>query len=223
MGISGIKKTHDFWSPQPGLRESLRVIANSEALRVIGNPKPLRVIGNPRALRVIGNPEETRRGENNRREQREEREGSRQTRWRLRGERLILRDRHHRKGHLTGSNLSTSLLKSVDLTELKKQRKPEEVEKLARVLVKYMHLLSDGTLDFRTNPTVKHSTTCTIRTTEENSKIVARGQRCNPEEAQEFTKQINQKIREGVIEPSCAPWCSNAGRGRFGWLLTTGH
>ena len=75
---------------------------------------------------------------------------------------------------------------------------------------KYKHLLSDGTLDFQTNPTVKHSTTCTIRTTEENPKIVARGQRCNPEEAQEFTKQISQKIREGVIEPSCAPWCSNA-------------
>ena len=61
-------------------------------------------------------------------------------------------------------------LKSVDLTELRKQRTPEQVEKLARVLFKYKHLLSDGTLDFRTNPTVKHSTTCTIRTTEENPK-----------------------------------------------------
>ena len=53
MGISGIK-AHDFRSsPQPGLRESLRVI---------GNPEPLRVIGNPEALRVIGNPERQQKG-----------------------------------------------------------------------------------------------------------------------------------------------------------------
>ena len=220
MGISGIK-THDFWSsPQPGLRESLRVIANPEALRVIGNPealrvignpKALRVIGNPRALRVIGNPGETTEGERTTDVNKGEGEGgvAANAIEIERGE-IDTERQTSPQGPFDWEQFKHEPLKSVDLTELKKQRTPEEVEKLARVLVKYKHLLSDGTLDFRTNPTVKHSTTCTIRTTEENPKIVARGQRCNPEEAQEFTKQINQKIREGVIEPSCAPWCSNA-------------
>ena len=101
-------------------------------------------------------------------------------------------------------------LKSIDLVELRKQRTTREVEFLARLLIKYKHLLSDGSLDFRTNPNVKHNTTATIRTTENNPKIVARGQKCNPEETKEFTKQISQKLKEGVIEPSYAPWCSNA-------------
>jgi hypothetical protein len=101
-------------------------------------------------------------------------------------------------------------LKSVDLSELRKQRSEEEVEKLARLLVKYKHLLSDGTLDFRTNPTVKHGTTATITTTEANPKIFARGQKCNPEEMKIFVDTIKGKEKEGVIEPSCAPWCSNA-------------
>jgi hypothetical protein len=70
--------------------------------------------------------------------------------------------------------------------------------------------LSDGVLDFRTNPSVKHDTTATITTTVENPKILARGQRCNPEENKAYMKAIGDKEREGVIEPSRAPWCSNA-------------
>ena len=98
-------------------------------------------------------------------------------------------------------------LKSVDLTELKKERTEAEVEKLARLLVKYKHLLSDGSLDFKSNPNVLHNTTATIET---NPKIFARGRGCSPQEAEAYLKAISDKEREGVIEPSHAPWCSNA-------------
>jgi len=100
-------------------------------------------------------------------------------------------------------------LKSVDMTELRKQRSPADVEKLAKLLVKYKHLLSDGVLDFNTN-VVKHNTTCKISTTVQNPKIVARGQKCTPEEKNEFAKDMAKKIGEGIIEPSFAPWCSNS-------------
>ena len=73
-------------------------------------------------------------------------------------------------------------LRSVDLKELKEQRSVEDVEKLAHLLIKYKHILSDGSLDFRSNPGVKHNTTATIKTTIDNPKIVARGQRCSPDE-----------------------------------------
>ena len=101
-------------------------------------------------------------------------------------------------------------LKWINLKELREQRSEEEVEKLARFIVKYKHIFSDGVLDFASNPNVKHDTTARIITTEENPKIVARGQRCSPEENKIYIKTIEDKIREGVVEPSRAPWCSNA-------------
>jgi hypothetical protein len=101
-------------------------------------------------------------------------------------------------------------LKSVNLKETKEQRDKHEVEALARVLVEFKHLLSDGSLDFKSNPEVRHSRTATITTTEPNPRIYSRAHGCNPEEAQEFKKVIEQKVKEGVIEPSKAQWCSNA-------------
>jgi hypothetical protein len=101
-------------------------------------------------------------------------------------------------------------LESVDLKELRQQRSEQDVKKLTDLLVKYKHLLSDGSLDFHTNPHVKHDTTAAITTTVEFPKIVARGTRCNPEETKAYMKAIGDKEKEGVIEPSRAPWCSNA-------------
>ena len=101
-------------------------------------------------------------------------------------------------------------LKSVNLKELREQRSIEDVEKLALLLIRYKHLLSNGELDFRTNPNVKHDTQCTITTTTDNPKITARGTRCNPEETKVYMNEIAKKAQEGVIEPSRAPWCSNA-------------
>ena len=101
-------------------------------------------------------------------------------------------------------------LKSVDLRELKQQRTEREVILLVLLLIRYKHILSNGELDFNTNPKVKHDTTCTITTATDNPKIVARPIRCSPDEAKAMAKSIGDKEREGVIEPSKAPWCSNA-------------
>lgn len=101
-------------------------------------------------------------------------------------------------------------LKSVDLTELRKQRTEEEVRKLASLLIKYQHLLSDGMLDFTNTDSTKHSTTAIIKTLEDNPKIVARGMRCDPIETQAFETATEKLKKEGIIEPSNAPWCSNA-------------
>ena len=74
----------------------------------------------------------------------------------------------------------------------------------------YNHLWSNGELDFRSNPNVKHNTTASITTTVEYPKITARGTRCDPEDNKAYQKAIADKVTEGVIEPSKAPWCSNA-------------
>jgi len=56
----------------------------------------------------------------------------------------------------------TEPLKSVNLEELRLQRSPEEVAKLAKLLIEFKDLLSDGTLDFGNAGVVKHDTTCEI-------------------------------------------------------------
>src|SRR6185437_4559511 len=65
----------------------------------------------------------------------------------------------------------TEPLKSVNLEELRLQRSPEEVAKLAKLLIEFKDLLSDGTLDFGNAEVVKHDTTCEIITTVDNSFI----------------------------------------------------
>jgi hypothetical protein len=101
-------------------------------------------------------------------------------------------------------------LKSVDLSELNKQRRPDEVMKLKKFLVKYKSLLSDGILDYKTNPNPKHNTRCTITTIVSNPKVVSTNRAINPADLEESKKIILQKVKEGVIEPSSAPWSSNS-------------
>ena len=94
------------------------------------------------------------------------------------------------------------------MRELKKQRTQVEVEKLAKLIIKYKHLLSDGTL--RNDGERKHDTCVTIQTTVENPKIVARGYGRNPQEIKEYQEVVDRMLRDGLIERSHAPWCSNA-------------
>lgn len=94
------------------------------------------------------------------------------------------------------------------MTDLKQQRPPEQVEKLAKLLIKYKHLFTDN-LDFKSNNTA-HNTTATIYTTDPNPRIIPRPQKCSPEDKEEFLRIIKQRLDEGVVEPSFAPWCSNA-------------
>ena len=116
----------------------------------------------------------------------------------------------NREADLDWSLFEKEPLKSVNLSELKEQRTPEEVRELAKILIEFKDLLSDGSLDFKSNPNVKHKTTAIIETTVHNPRILARTHGCNPEETEEFRKVIEQKVAEGVIEPSHAQWCSNA-------------
>ena len=67
-------------------------------------------------------------------------------------------------------------LKSINLIEIREQRSIEDVEKLALSLIKYKHLLSNGELNFRTNPNVKHDTQCTVTTTHRTTPSSPQGE-----------------------------------------------
>src|SRR6185437_9282737 len=104
----------------------------------------------------------------------------------------------------------TEPLKSVNLEELRLQRSPEEVAKLAKLMIEFKDLLSDGTLDFSNAGVVKHDTTCEIITTVDNPRIVSTARPTNPADYDQFAKMVDSKLNEGVIEPSKAPWSSNS-------------
>jgi hypothetical protein len=97
-------------------------------------------------------------------------------------------------------------LKSVDLTELRRQRTKEEVRKVMEFLVTKKHVLSDGRLNYTDDSRSPHNTTCDIKTTEENPRIVSTPRPVNPKEREEQEAIIREKLEEGVIEPSCAPY-----------------
>jgi len=100
-------------------------------------------------------------------------------------------------------------LKSVKLDALKTQRSKHEVIQIAKFLIDYRHVLSDGTLDYWHNPPPTHGTACDIKTTQENPRIVSSNRPFSPDDRAEFNKQVTDRLKEGVIEPS-PPWCSNA-------------
>ena len=101
-------------------------------------------------------------------------------------------------------------LKSVSLKELIAERTPEEVAKLKHILWKYRHILSNGELDFKSQPKPPHSNTCRIDTTIADPVIQSANRSASPEDRDLFKKITEQKIEEGVIEKSYAPWSSNA-------------
>jgi hypothetical protein len=101
-------------------------------------------------------------------------------------------------------------LKSVDWTETKRQRTPDEVRKLMTFLSRRKEVLSDGKLDYWNDPVPHHNVTCHVRTTVENPRIVSAPMRVSPMERGEQQKHVTELLEQGIIEPSCAPWCSNA-------------
>ena len=90
-------------------------------------------------------------------------------------------------------------LKSVDLSELKKQRSAEEVKRIMQFLVSKKHVLSDGKLDYLKNPSPQHSVTCEIRTTVDNPRIVSSSRSTSPADREEYEGMLREKLREGVI------------------------
>jgi exodeoxyribonuclease III len=101
-------------------------------------------------------------------------------------------------------------LSQIDLTALKQERSEEEVKKLMKVIWEYRDLLSDGKLDFGTDDNPKHSTVCKIITTVPDPQIQSTNRSMAPGDRELHKKQIEDRLKEGVIEPSCAPWSSNS-------------
>ena len=97
----------------------------------------------------------------------------------------------------------------VDITATQKCRSSRECELLARWCLKeeIREVLSkDGKLDFTLPP--KHSVTCRIETTTDKSFRAYTG-KTNPKDRDEILRQTEEKVKQGIIEKSSAPWSSN--------------
>ena len=72
-------------------------------------------------------------------------------------------------------------------------------------VVRHKHIFSDGKLDYIA-PQVRHETTCENRTTVE---ILSGNRPMAPADRAELNKIVEEKLAQGIIEPSKAPWSSN--------------
>ena len=102
-------------------------------------------------------------------------------------------------------------LKSINLKKIGEQRSIENVEKLALMLIKYKHLLSNGELG------CSHKSKCQARHPMHNHDNIGQSPRSSqgqldatPRRLKVYMSEIVKKAKEGVIEPSRAPWYSNA-------------
>ena len=101
-------------------------------------------------------------------------------------------------------------LTQVDLSQLKGERSEDEIKKLMRVIWKYRHLLSDGHLDLTKTSATKHLAVCRIVTSVEDPHIQATNRSVSPADLELGRKLIEERLREGIIEKSCAPWSSSS-------------
>ena len=101
-------------------------------------------------------------------------------------------------------------LKSVDVSHLASERTGEEGLKLKQLLWEIKDCLSDGTLNFGGDVKMPHSTTCGIATNVDNPTIVSYNRSADPEAHKEFAEMTAKNLKQGIIEPSHAPWSSNA-------------
>ena len=101
-------------------------------------------------------------------------------------------------------------LKSVPLDDLRKNHSKEVVEKVQKFLVRRRNVLSDGTLDQWNAKPPTHDVRCDVRTTVENPKLYASNRQQSPEQREVHAKIIADMLKQGVIEPSKAPWSSNS-------------
>jgi len=107
--------------------------------------------------------------------------------------------------------LKYNLLKTlgVDLEATLKCRTKAECDELVRWATKpeTLNAISkDGKLDFTTPPS--HGVTCSIETIS-NAPFKAHPIKANPQEKKEIIRQVEEKLNQGIIEKSSAPWSSN--------------
>ena len=100
-------------------------------------------------------------------------------------------------------------LSDVDLTDLKRDSSEEEVRKLAEVVIRFKHILSDGKLDNNGNVTPSHSTTCKIHTIVVDPKLMSTPRRLSPTDQKMSQDIVEEHKLSGLIEKSYAPWSSS--------------
>ena len=84
-----------------------------------------------------------------------------------------------------------------------------ELMVLMRLLVDNDDILTDGSLAYDSDTKMKHSTTAVISTTTQDPMFKAYAKDWTPQDRAEIDKQVEEKMRQGIVEPSSAPWSSN--------------
>ena len=112
------------------------------------------------------------------------------------------------KGELTSKYEQLATL-GVDLTETLRCRTREECDELVNWMTKPLILETiskDGKLDFSQPP--HHDVMCSIETISD-APFKAHPIKANPFEKEEILRQVEEKLNQGIIEQSSAPWSSN--------------
>ena len=95
----------------------------------------------------------------------------------------------------------------VDLSIPRRWRTKCEVDKLIQWALKWTSVINKHGL-LSPERVMKHATKCVIETTEE-PKFKARPDKSTPAQKLEIEKMIEEKLQQGIIEQSSAPWSSN--------------
>ena len=106
-------------------------------------------------------------------------------------------------------SLRTEMKKmKMNLKQTKIDRTPGEVEALAKWAVDYKSAISpDGVLDLSARPA--HDFKFEIILTEPNPMWKSHTDKFSPQQKSELTKQVEEKLKQRIIEKSSAPWSSN--------------
>jgi hypothetical protein len=70
-------------------------------------------------------------------------------------------------------------------------------------------ILTDGKLEYGPQTKMKHNTKCIISTTTPDPMFRAYSKDWTPQDRDEIDKQVEEKLVQGIVEPSTAPWSSN--------------
>ena len=95
----------------------------------------------------------------------------------------------------------------VDLSIPRRWRTKCEVDKLIQWALKWTSVINKHGL-LSPERVMKHATKCVIETTEQ-PKFKARPDKSTPAQKLEIEKMIEEKLQQGIIEQSSAPWSSN--------------
>ena len=105
--------------------------------------------------------------------------------------------------------MKTPVLKDIDLEETAKHLDEPDLMKLKKWLVSHSQAFTDGKINMALSQDPPHGQKMFIHKEQENPYIKARTQRSNPENRKVIRKEVEAKLKAGIIERSCSPWSSN--------------